>query len=343
MRRLVRGKWRDSKDLLMRSRKVCKRCDKHVFNLAEHMRDAHGVGGPRRQRSFRPGVCTVCNKSCRDIKSHQRFAHAPKNLACTECDYKCVSPHMLRRHTQYRHNSGEKKHACQHCGYTAVEKTALRLHLACAHDVGPWECAICYRRGISSTQLGTHAVCRRCYLKATGKNSRVEKVWSEYIERELTSNGLLSADTALCSVGGCSRLRPDLLYTSRELVVVCECDEHQHMYNSGTYQCEERRLADIVCELVKSFPGTPICVIRWNPHACKHTRMRRAQRLEVMVALKRVLRATPPAAPLSVFYSFYNRDNPHLIRSVPPQFVDSLEDVVTLSDALSNTPRLVPV
>ena len=44
---------------------------------------------------------------------------------------------------------------------------------------------------------GKHRVCRKCYKKATGKNSRVEKVWCEYVDEHLGNEFAAPNDRSL--------------------------------------------------------------------------------------------------------------------------------------------------
>jgi hypothetical protein len=85
-------------------------------------------------------------------------------------------------------------------------------------------------------------------LQVRGQGSRVEKDWSDYLDKHLGTEFLMGSDRSARSMGGCSLKRPDKLYGSIYTVEVDECDENQHMYANGNYSCEEKRLSELYDE-----------------------------------------------------------------------------------------------
>lgn len=146
--------------------------------------------------------------------------------------------------------------------------------------------------------------------------SRVEKQWSDYLDNHIGTEYLISSDRSMRAVGGCQLYRPDKLYASPGLVIIAECDEHQHFYNNGSYLCDERRISDLFDE----FGGTKVVVIRWNPHAYANGNEKqksRAERLEAMVEVFRAAQSSPPDDPIHVYYMFYDVDNPRISKNLP--------------------------
>lgn len=267
-------------------------------------------------------------------------AHPTKLHRCEQCDFSTVSPSLLRRHAASVHM--KQKHECPECGklcsnlsshmysvhgtqrfqcdlcsYATPDRPNLAKHMAAVHDVGQHTCDFCLRANTSAVELDGHSICRRCFQKATGKHSRVEKVCAEYLQHRLP--GLLSADRSMASLGGCSKYRPDMLWVWERVIVVLEVDEHQHAHTNGAYTCEERRLSDIVTELVQAFPDHSIAVVRWNPDAWEGGRVPRAARLEALLSLLETLRAGH--AGFCVYYMYYNRDNPRLVQNLPRELL----------------------
>ena len=166
----------------------------------------------------------------------------------------------------------------------------------------------------------------------TGKDSRIEIKWSDYVDAELGTNFLMGSDKSLRSLGGCSRKRPDKMYASIDLVELDECDEYQHLRSGSDYTCDEKRLTEIYDE--PSICGKTMVVIRWNPDTYKvpagTKRLGRDQRLEMFVKLKRLLRARPvtPTRPkIEVFYMFYDPDNPLICQNLSVRFVNTEADL----------------
>ena len=167
------------------------------------------------------------------------------------------------------HDIGVTWHPCSQEGCEERFKQAgdLKRHLALVHDIGPHPCNYCCCNRTShipydDLNVGRVHICRKCFRTVTGKNSRVELLWSDYVDAELGTDGLLGSDASLRSLGGCSRLRPDKLYLRDDTVEVDECDEHQHArFGNGGYRCEERRLSEIYDE--PGICGRNLTVIRW--------------------------------------------------------------------------------
>ena len=58
------------------------------------------------------------------------------------------------------------------------------------HDIGEYKCPFCFNHRNSKIEYKDkqglkHKICRQCYKKVTGKSSRIEQVWSDYIDEHL--------------------------------------------------------------------------------------------------------------------------------------------------------------
>jgi len=283
----------------------CNRKFKLNYRLMEHKAYTHGI-------DTRWYVCDVGD--CR--RRFKRNSH-------------------LVSHKKNTHNIGVKWQKCDVGDCTKQFKTASNLsrHKAFVHDIGKHKCDFCFNLRNSSIPFrddaGLHKICRKCYNIKTGKHSRVEKVWSDHLDKHVGTDFLLGSDQSLRAMGGCSLRRPDKFYASSDLIEIDECDEHQHMHSNGSYLCEQKRISEIYDEV--AITGKKMVVIRWNPDGysvpCGYTKKTRKERLGVHVALKQHLRRHPPEALITVFYLFYSKDNPRVTSAFPHHFIFDVSDI----------------
>ena len=307
-------------------------------NLLEHLAQRHCIGV-----TWHP--CPHCGhrtKKASHLREHLALKHRIGTRRwhhCHLCTYRTnKNRHALREHLAQRHGVGVTWHQCPHCDHRTKKGSHLREHLALKHDVGRHRCVYCLQNRNSRIVHEGHPICRGCFRRATGKESRIEHVWSDFVDRELGTAFLVGADDSLRSLGGCSLKRPDKMYGSPDRVEIDECDEHQHRRANGDYTCEEQRLSELYDE--PSICGKQLVVIRWNPDAYTplpgRPRLRRPHRLRLFVQLKAHLRTLDNAAlgaPIVVFYMFYDRDSPRVCRNLPHYFVDSEEDLASICGA----------
>ena len=197
----------------------------------------------------------------------------------------------------------------------------LKRHKSNVHDIGDHNCNICLRNRNSSIKHENMNICRDCYKRMTGKSSRIEHIWSDYIDKHIGTDYLLSNDKSLKHNGGCSLRRPDKMYTGIELVEIDECDENQHLYANGDYTCDENRISEIYDEI----DGKKLVVIRWNPDNYKvpdgYTKKNRKERLELMVKFKKHVRKNPPSDIIHIYYMFYDQNNPRISKNYPSTLI----------------------
>lgn len=147
------------------------------------------------------------------------------------CSYETNRKSTITQHKADIHNIGVTWHSCEHCDYKTKQKSNLKSHKEFVHDIGKNECQFCYKNRNSTNKYlcektgTTSSICNKCYNSVTGKHTRKEKDWSDYLDKHLGVIGLLSSDKSLKSVGGCQMYRPDKLYTCINYVEIGECDE----------------------------------------------------------------------------------------------------------------------
>lgn len=281
--------------------------------------------------------CKKKFKTVTGLNRHKQHSHEKyiKWVTCDQenCSYKSKDNSGLRRHKANIHNINLSWHSCnqENCSYRAKSNSHLKSHLERIHDIGDHKCDFCLSNRNSHIKHEDSLLCRECFNKATGKTSRVEKKWSDYIDKHLGTEFLSSNDRSLKSNGGCQLYRPDKLYIGIDMVEVDECDEHQHQYSSGGYSCDEKRISDIYEE--KGICGKTLVVIRWNPDHYVvpdgYSKKKRAERLEMMVSLKRHLRANPPQDKITIYYMFYDMDNELITKNYPKKLIYSDEDYLS--------------
>jgi len=280
--------------------------------------------------------CVFRCKTDSTLKQHKQNIHliGVKWHHCTVrgCKFKSKQKSALKPHLRNIHDIGIVWHTCNLCEYRAKQNSSLQRHLSAVHDIGKHKCDFCLRNRNSEIAYkdtaGNHKICRECFNKATGKSSRVEIVWSDYLDKVIGKEFLLGSDRSMKTMGGCSRLRPDKLYTGPALVEVDECDEHQHRF--GNYSCEDKRISELYDE--DGIRGKTMVVLRWNPHVYtppdgyNAKRKSRKERLEIHAKLKAHLRKNPPKDLISIYYLFYDRGNPVVSQAYPKHFIYDLKD-----------------
>ena len=201
----------------------------------------------------------------------------------------------------------------------------FKSHKKYIHDIGKHKCSFCLQNRNSSIpykdNVGVHNICKRCYKIKTGKGSRKEKKWSDYIDEHYGEVYLSSNDRPMSSNGGCTNYRPDKLYISNDLVEINECDENQHRW--GNYECDEKRISDIS----EDINGKKLIVIRWNPDNYKQPKGIKikkkniSERLKQMVEFKEHIIKNLPEELIHVYYMFFDEDNPNLVKNIPKTMI----------------------
>ncbi len=315
----------------------CEHCDhktKQKSDLTQHNADIHDIG----VIWYRCQHCDYKAKQKGTLNRHKANIHDIGVLwhKCEHCDHKTKDKSHLNRHKADIHDIRVTWYSCSQCDYKAKQKGTLNSRIEIVHDIGKNECQFCYKNRNSTNKYlcektgTTSSICNKCYNSVTGKHTRKEKDWSDYLDKHLGVIGLLSSDKSLKSVGGCQMYRPDKLYTCINYVEIGECDEFEHKYSNGSYDCDERRISEIYEE--EGIIGKDMCVLRWNPdnYTPKEgmNKLSRKDRLKTYVKLAKHLREkSEHDNKIHIYYLFYSEDNPRLSKNFPYTIIHCLDDI----------------
>ena len=324
---------------------------KNKTALKEHQQYVHNIN----PNEF---ICEYCKendidkifKSKRALIKHQECVHKINNKEficqiCVDNNIKTkpfTRKYILEQHMAFMHGINAKEISCELCKENGIITTFLRKgelnkHMERVHDIGKYTCDFCFSDRNScidyQDNIGSHKICRACYKKVTGKNSRIELIWSDYIDEKITKNYLSSTDKSLKSLDGCQMFRPDKLYIGLDFIQLLECDEHQHKAKNGSYDCEEKRITDIYTD-EDGICGKDLVVIRWNPHGYEcpdgYKKKNRDERLDMMVKIINITRKIKRKDKIHIYYMFYDDDNPKLSKNIPYTLIYDENDLEKL-------------
>ena len=304
-----------------------KRCKyKSKYKITRHLASVHDIGGKWYKCPQKD--CTYKSKQKTKLTRHLANVHDVGVIMypCKEegCNFETKDKSYLKIHSAYKHNKDVNWYKCpyKNCKDTFKQNGNLRRHLMYIHDVGNYKCELCfYNRNskieyIDKNNNKIH-ICKDCFKKVTGKNSRAEEQMSDYLDNmKEIKPFLVGTDQSFISIGGCQRYRPDKLYVSLDLVLHIECDEYQHKRDNGSYKCDEKRISDCYNE----FPGKKYMVIRWNPDnykpPYKYQMYKRKDRLKILGKLIKKVLKDPPKEIIYIYYLFFDKNNPRLPKNI---------------------------
>ena len=325
---------------------------KRKEHLNTHLREQHAISNePIELFKCSHEGCDFESKREEGVKTHMARVHKISDKPLPEhhcpiegCDYKTVYKASIENHLKNIHNYGNEnvemfKCPIENCDYESKQKIHLKTHLEGVHDIGEHQCDYCAKNRNSHIEYndkngGTVHICRECYNKAIGKTISKEKQWGNYLNKHFGTEYLLSSDMTLKSQGGCSRKKPDKLYTGLDVVVQGECDEFQHNGKNGNYLCEQERISEIYDE--PGICGKKLAVVRYNPDSYNvprdKKRLKREERLALTVKLMKHIIEHPEVMKghIHVFYICYNHDNPKICRDLPVSLLYDEEDLNNL-------------
>jgi len=273
--------------------------------------------------------CKKSYNSLQALNHHKAIIHKiysnKKIYKCEYCnDDKLWKKYDLKQHILYKHSKSKIEYICEFCEYSTKINSNLNRHKQYTHDIGDNECEFCAKNKNSNIEFedhfGIHKICRDCYKKITGHNSRIEHDWSDYIDKNFDKGFLLGSDKSLKSLGGCLNKRPDKIYITKYFILILECDEHQHKWNNGSYECEEKRISDIYNDEESIF-AKKLIVIRWNPDNYlvpigyhKHSKK---ERLELIVKFMNYIVNHKIDDLMHVYYMYYDSVNEKIVKNIP--------------------------
>ncbi len=290
-------------------------------------------------------ACDVngCNFKCKradNLKSHKTGVHDINIVwrACdvNGCNFKCKQACGLKQHRADVHNIDVVWCACDvnGCNYEGKRAGTLKQHKAGVHDIGALECEICYKmcgRTLrheftygNTASTGVVDVCRQCCLDYGFKKDRIEHRYMEKLDGYID---FPAYDDQTVHGNACFRYRPDRLYLDAHMRVHIhlECDEGQHMWSSGSYDCEEKRISDIYDEFANTVPRHYV-VVRFNPDEYDKNDADRdevfEERVKHVAEIVQFVRGNPPPERISIVYMYYSTGNPQIAKNLPVYFVD---------------------
>lgn len=324
--------------------KNCEYCEdkfKEKSTLKNHLANIHNINVTWTN-------CTQenCNFRCKQkgtLSSHLANIHNINVTyhECEFCEFKTKEKSHVKRHLANIHNIGVKWSKCDQdmCDFKCKNNTDLNKHKSNIHDIGEHKCDFCARNRNSSIKhkdsQGNHKICKKCFRKVSGKNSRIEESWSDYLDEKFGTEYLLVSDRMIYGES-CQKYRPDKLYASPNLIIHKECDENQHLYNNGSYTCDEKRISDIYDEFVNK---TSYIVTRWNPHTYKvpegKEKLNREERLKLDLYVTEKIREISKKLPkIFIIYMCYNKDNPRLSKNIPHVLIYDINDFNNFVESL---------
>ena len=280
---------------------ACDLCDyksDRKGNLNRHKALIHGIGVIWYKCGEKCDDGSVCEKECKqtsDLKQHKANIH---NIGVT------------------LHYCGEKDEYGRDCGYNCKKKSHLTRHLSNVHDIGPLTCEYCCNNVSKlhkhTDKYATSSICRKCFHKATGYKTRIEKEIVEHLISEIDFP-LLKKDQTVQGEA-CQKYRPDAMWASHERVIHFECDENQH--SGVSYSCDEKRISDLYDE----YPGKSVVWIRWNPDGYKpepgFEKKTKKQRFSMLVDEINNVFTSELDTMISVIYMFYSYGNANVSRNI---------------------------
>lgn len=304
---------------------ICEYRAKQKSKLKQHQANIHDI-------DVKWHECTLCKfktKTIGSLKSHKANIHdidIQWNY-CKLCNYRTKQKDDIKRHSMYKHNVDVKWFCCKICKDKLKSKKNLKQHLENIHGIGKYHCDFCLSNRNSTNLYKDHIkinkICNKCYKKTTNKNTRIEHIWSNYIDEKIGTEYLSSSDKSLKSNGGCQLYRPDKLYIGVDLVEINECDEKQHLTSNYTTSCEDKRISEIYEE--DGICGKQMIIVRWNPHSYKvkknMKKKNRKEKLDLMIELKKYIKVNPPKQKIFIYYMFYDEDNPLITKNYPYKLI----------------------
>lgn len=302
-------------------------------NLKRHIKNVHKIDTVWYYCNHKKCNYKTTSKATRDSHINRKHCKNPVLYKCDfeKCTYISKGKPDLYRHKQNIHNVNVKWFYCHICAFQTKASVNLKEHLSYRHDIGDKICDFCayprYKLTCYKNKGHKSFICRTCLRKTTGRESRAEITMSNYVDKHFGTDYLVSTDSRV-NGQACYNYRPDKMYASPGLVLHVECDEHQHYYSGNDYSCDEKRISDIYDE----FPGTKYVVIRWNPDKYKVPKGKRPvttqrDKMEILLACMAEVSQFPPKEEISIYYLFYDQDNPLLSKNIPHHLIYDINDV----------------
>lgn len=187
----------------------CDYSTNYKCNLKVHLSTIHDIGV--QWHSCTQEGCQAKFKQKSNLKQHLSFIHdiGVKWYPCAQegCQAKFKRKIDLKSHLSCIHDIGVTWYHCQEeeCQEKFKQKSNLKTHLSSTHDIGKHHYPSCLRNKNSRIEYNKTVICRDCYKKATGKESRYETQMSNYLDKiDWLRPYLIGSDKSLKSIDGCT-------------------------------------------------------------------------------------------------------------------------------------------
>jgi len=307
----------------------CKYCEsKFVFN-----KDC--VAHERIHSNKTPYMCK-CGKAYRTHDSlWQHVKHYctyidnnPQTFKCDSCSMVFKSLAELRDHKPIHYT--ERNFKCEYttCDRSFNRKIQLYEHYNRVHDIPSkghaHNCNVCLEDHFYSFDYKGAKLCKQCYKNETKCDDPIEHIVVEYINKHFDFP-FTSHDKPLTMQGGCSTLRPDLMYVAESFVLVVEIDQGQHCY----YTCEESRITKIHESLVNdNGVSLPLIVIRFNPNdvidnttICNNNDSLDVRCDKLITQMQTIVSQPTFDDCIKVYYMYYDKVSPQICKNLCIEFV----------------------
>ena len=261
---------------------------------------------PKIEKTSKPKAYKCCYTGCDkkytrqySLKRHIDTVHKRlRPFACTydSCDMTFGLKQTLDSHIRFKHTK-QRNYRCSTCSQMFITSGNLNAHIHAKHTC---DTGITYKS--SANQINSQS----------SENSKIKQIWSALLNKHAPSS---SIDY---------HYQPDHLYIGTTIVELDECDEHQHI--GYTYSYDEQQLLNIYDH--PDISGKTMIVVRWNPDKCrclKHD-IPIEQRLQLLIDLKLHIRNNLPPNKIHVFYMFYDADNPVIVKNISHTMIYSKSD-----------------
>jgi hypothetical protein len=315
----------------------CVETAKSKANLKYHQIHAHGFGAQDLVCGL--GGCKTVTKTPTDLKSHQKHVHgiSAKVFSCGigDCKKTAKTSASIKTHQRLIHGAGNVlEFPCdvQDCTFKTKIVGNLKKHKSRVHDIGDKECQMRIHNvykliSYTDPQFGqVLQICRECFNKTTGHKTRVELIMVQFLKKQIDSPMILHNQRV--HGDACTTYRPDVVYASPGLTLCIECDEHEHLWENGTYQCDETRMS----RLAEETSHNRVIFLRLNPHSYKappgEPKLSQNARVTLLVQTYHWICGIHDQLPfLFVIYIGYSPGNPRIALCIPKLMVYSDRDL----------------
>lgn len=349
------------------------KCDFCEYSSSVRSNVVKHIQGNHPSENMETYSCEKCDKVFTvfaHLTRHVQEVHLNvRDHKCEHCDSRFKRKDKLALHMAAIHKINPIWHHCDECSWKSLQKGHLDEHKLQWHADASRNCKICLEEKcerlfrVTDSHGNVLYACDVCRGKINPLDERPEHStaeqrkehrWRNVLLKKLDNSFLLAQDRSLKAIGGCSKKRPDRIDAAPGtpgVGEIHECDEHQHLWSSSSYKCEEARIRELSLELIEANKGdTIVLVFRTNPDGYTppvgKKKLTETERFELHASLvnklcakyAEILPKLHDAGFLMVhFYIGYNEDNGQIVENCGPVFhVSDEKDIDAIVDTLQN-------